>query len=460
MSKASRVDITRGPILKSILIYSLPIMAGSLIQVLFNAADLMVLGNMAGETADIAVASVGATSSIVNLLVTSFVGLSAGVSAVLARCIGQRDEARASRVVSTSVISALALGAILSVVAVLLSGTMLEVTECPEDCFSGAKIYIDIYAIGIPFIMVYNFGAAIIRTSGDTQKPFIYLVVGGVLNVVLNFVFCLILEQKVAAVAIATVASQTLSCVLVVIHLLSMKGPCGISIKKLSFSFKELVGMLKIGGPCAFNSALFSLSNLQMQTELNSYEELAIAGNAAASSIEGFVGAITGGFNAATVPFVGQNIGAGNKERVRRSITCCAVLSFSCALIISLSLFSLAEPLLSLYLPEKPEAIEYGIARMKHVLLFYGIAALYNTFVSAMQAFGYSFIPMLNSILTVLVFRIFWLEFIYPPLDAANRSINNLFVCYTFSWTLSLIAHTTMFIIVYTRYSRGKIKKI
>lgn len=455
--KSKNIDITGGPIVKSVTAYALPVILGTLVQVLFNSADLMVVGNMADE---VAVASVGATGSVVNLLVNTFVGLSVGVNAVLARCLGNNDEARAKRVVGTSLISALALGLMVMALCFCVSGYFLEITDCPDDCFGGAELYLDIYAIGIPAIMVYNFGAAIIRTSGDTVRPFIYLVIAGILNVAFNFLFCIILEQKVAAVAIATVLSQLIACVLVLIHIFRLKGSCGISVKRLSFSFRELGGILKIGAPCAFNSALFSLSNIQIQATLNSYGTEAIAGSSAAGTIQQFISSINTGFNASTVPFVGQNIGAGNKKRVGQSVRACFLLSTSLTFAFSVIFYLLGEPILALYLPKSPESVEYGMLIMRYSVLCYLVPVAYNVFVSAMQAFGYSFIPMINSIITVLGFRIIWLTYIYPKLDAANHVIDNLYVCYPISWTLSLLAHMTMFFIIYVRYKKGKVKQI
>ena len=277
---------------------------------------------------------------------------------------------------------------------------------------------------------------------------------------VLNIVLCLILDNKVVAVAVATTASQVVGAVLTFVHLLRLEGFCKFDFKRISFSWQELSAIVKVGAPCAFNSALFSLSNVQMYSAINSYGTAATAGNAAAGNIETLIGSFTTGFNTATVPFVGQNVGAGKPERVKRSIMCCLLLSATISLISSVSLYSFGEHALALYLPDSPEGIEFGLSRMKFVLLFYVIAATYSIFVSALQAFGYSFIPMMNSIITVLVFRVLWLELIYPRLDAVKHTIDNVFLCYTISWSLSLIAHFTMFMIVYTRYKKGKVKSI
>lgn len=457
MLKKSKVDITGGPILKTIIIFVIPIILGSLVQVAFNAADLIVVGNMGDEAA---VASVGAVSPITALLVNSFIGFSVGINAVLARAIGQRDEKRSVKVVSTSVIFSLALGAILMIGCFMFSEPLLRVTNCSEECIGGAKLYMDIYAIGIPAILLYNFSGAVIRSTGDTVKPFWYLVISGIVNVALNVVLCFVLDNKVAAVAIATTASQFVGAVLTFVHLLRLEGVCKFDFKCISFSWQELSAIVKVGAPCAFNSALFSLSNVQMYSAINSYGTAATAGNAAAGNIETLIGAFTTGFNTATVPFVGQNVGANKQERVKRSIMWCLVLSGVISLVSSVTLYAFGEYALALYIPDSPDGIAFGLSRMKFVLLFYVVAAVYNIFVSALQAFGYSFIPMMNSIITVLGFRVLWLELIYPRLDAVKHTIDNVYMCYTISWTLSLIAHFTMFIIIYTRYRKGKVKSI
>ena len=457
MKMRSKVDITGGPILKSIIIFAIPIMLGALVQVAFNAADLIVVGNMGDEAA---VASVGAVSPIANLLVNSFVGFSAGINAVLARSLGQRDEKRTARVVSTSVIFSVALGAILMIGCFIFSEPLLIVTNCSEECIEGAKIYMNIYAMGIPAILLYNFSGAIIRSTGDTVKPFLYLVISGIVNVVLNIILCFVLDNKVVAVAVATTASQLVGAVLTFVHLLKLGGICKFDFKNIIFSWHELLAIVKVGGPCAFNSALFSLSNVQMHSAINSYGTAATAGNAAASNLETLVSSFTTGFSTATVPFVGQNVGAGKPERVKKSIMCCFALSFVISLISSLSIYSLGEHALALYLPDSSDGVEFGLSRMKFVLLFYVIASTYNIFVNSMQAFGYSFIPMLNSIITVLGFRVLWLELIYPRLDAVRHTIDNVYMCYTISWSLSFLAHMTMFIIVYIRYKKGKVKLI
>ena len=424
MLKAKNVDITGGPILKSIITYSIPVIIGALIQQLFNAADLMVLSNMAAEAEkDIVVSSVGATSHITSLLVNTFIGVSAGASVLVARMLGQKDDRRAKNVSNTAIITAVTLGVIMATVCILTADGFLTATNCPAESFEGAKLYLDIYSLGIPFILFYNFGAAIIRTSGDTQRPLYYLMAAGILNVVLNIILCFILTQKVAAVAIATTASQMLSAICVCVHLVRMQGPCKLEIKKLTFSFEELKNIIKIGFPAAVNSALFSLSNLQIASEVNAYGSAAIAGSTAATSLENIAVAVSSGFNSATLPFVGQNVGAEKPDRVRKSILCCILLSGISNFIISGSIYIFRDICLAPYLPNGGYAVEFATVKLLYVIVPYFLASMFSTFTSSMQAFGYSFVPMINSIACVLGFRVGWMSLVYPQILAAIAAL-------------------------------------
>ena len=457
MLKAKNIDITGGPLLKSIILYAVPVIIGALIQVSFNTADLLVLGN---KGTDVDFAAVGATSQIIILLVNTFVGLTSGVSSVLARCLGQKDDSRTKSVVNTAVITSAALGLLIALALFFSADFFLDATDCPLDCFAKASLYIKLYSIGVIPMMIYNFVAAILRTTGDTTRPLVYIIIAGIVNVVLNYVLCSVLTEKVAAVAIATAASQFVGAFFTMRLLMKTSGPCKFSLKSLSYSFKELWKMVKIGLPVGINSALFSLSNLQIQAAINSYGSAATAGAGASSSIDGLVLSCANSFNSATIPFVGQNIGAENRKRVRNSIIICAVLASTVGTVLGNLSYIFGEELLALYLPKSPEAVAFGMVRMKYIVCFYGISMIYNVIASSMNAFGYSTVPMINSIVTVLGFRVVWMEFIYPNLDAANRVIDNLYLCYPISWTLCLVAHSIAFAIVYSRYKRGHVNKV
>lgn len=451
--KSKEIDILHGPLLSSILRYSLPVMLGSLIQVLFNAADLMVVGQMGSEQS---VAAIGATAPIVGLLVTSFVGLSGGTNIILARYLGGDDRENAHKTVDTSMIASVGIGLILTVVGILFAGDFLRLTACPDTCFEDSKSYLILYFSGIPAIMLYNFGSSIIRVTGDSKRPLYYLIASGLLNVVLNVIFCLILERKVLAVGIATLASQCLGAGLVTLHIARMTGPCHMDLRALRFDGKILGKILRYGAPCALTTSLYALSNLQIQSAINAYGDAGIAGSAAASSIEGMVVAFTGSFGVAALAFIGQNLGAGNSHRVRSIILYCLSLGIGFGLVLGLGLYALGRPLLGLYVPGREQAVEYGLIRMKYILAFYAVASVNTVLVSSQQAFGHSAVPMLTSVLSILGVRVLWMAFVYPN----HMTYDWLFLCYTVTWCLSMLVHIITFGIIFIRYRHGHVKAL
>ncbi len=458
MQKAKNIKITEGSILISMIRYTIPIILGSILQVAFHAADLMVVGKM-GTNAD--TAAVGAIGPITTLFVNSAVGLSLGSKIMLSRALGKKDEKRTKDIVNTSILGSFFLGIIIMLAVLIFSKPLLIATECPEACFDKALLYLRIYSISIPCILLYNYAAALIRAAGDSDTPFNYLVIAGITNVIMNVVFCFILDNKVIAVAIATVISVLLKTVLASVYLIRSNGPVRFSFRELSFSGRELLPILKLGLPSAFNSSLYSISNLQMITEINSYGEFATSGNAAASSLEGLVSAFYGGLMASITIFVAQNLGAGKKERVKKSIITAQMLGLVSSLILGVGCYLLGEFLLGLYLPGNELGISFGMVRMKYLMIWQFVSSIFGIFVNAMQAFGYSVVPMINSMITVLLFRVVWLEWIYPPLiDNYGRNIKYLYACYTVSWLLSLVVHTVTFAIIYRKYVKGKLKSL
>lgn len=460
MFRSKTVDVVRGPLLSSIIRYSLPVMIGSLIQVLFNAADLMVLGNFAGG---IATAAVGATGPIVGLIVNSVIGLSGGTNVILARAVGAGDSSRVRKIVDTSLITAVVLGFVMMGVGLSVSGWFLRITDCPVECIDGAKLYINIYFCGLPAILIYNYGAAIIRVSGDSERPLYYMIASGILNVVMNLVLCIVLEQKVAAVAIATLLSQVLGAVLVVRRLIVAEGDIRVNFKKLSFSAKELKNIMVVGIPCAVNNSLYNISNLQIQSAINSFGPEAIAGGSAAASVEGIVSSFTGAFSVSTLAFVGQNIGVGDRQRVKKSIIYCSVLSVLLGVILGDGLFLVGKHVLALYIPGEELAIQYGLVRMTYILAIYFVAGLNGVLSSTVQAFGHTALPMINGIATTLLFRVVWMTFIYPYLPVSGdgvKDIHNLYSCYSWSWGLNLAFNAIIFFFIYRAYKKGHVKNV
>lgn len=443
------VDVTGGPLTRSILTYSFPVMLASLIQVLFNAADIMVLGNMASQEA---VAAVGVTGPIVSLVVTSFVGLSGGTNVLLARYLGAVDRHHSHACVDTSLLMAFFIGMVIAVGGWFLSPALLRSIDCPPNCLADATLYLRLYFLGAPAIMLYNFAATVIRVSGNSTQPLFYMIYSGLLNVGMNILLCFLMAEKVAAVAIATLISQMLGAALTLRHLWHVEGLCQVRLREMTFSFPELGGILGIGLPCALNSAMFSISNLQIQSAINAYGEAAIAGNTATGSVEGLAYAFANAFGVAALAFVGQNIGAGNRERVRATVRQCLLFGFLVGGVLGLGLFLCGRGILSLYLPGEESAIAYGYVRMRYVLAFYFIAGTRVVLDSVLQAFGHSLLSALNGIVTVFLFRIFWMTEVYP----LYMTIDNLYLCYTVSWILGILVAAVSTAIVFCRYMRGR----
>lgn len=453
--KAKSIDATEGRILPKIFLYAIPLILSTLIQQLFNAVDLVVLGNMAD---DIAVASVGATTSIVALLVTSFVGLASGTRVVLARQIGARDNENVRKTTDTSLILAVGIGVVLAIVGFLAAPWFLRITNCPEECLEGALIYIRIYVCAAPFILFYNFGASAVTASGDTQRPLYYVMIGGVTNIVLNIILCLILPQKVVAVAVATVASQVICAFLIGKRMLVMEGPCRVVVKEMRFFMSALGNILRFGLPMMLTNALFPLSNLQIASAINSFGYLATAGNSAASTIENVLSATSGPFGTTAATFIGQNIGAQKPHRVKKSFYQCLLWSVLIGGTIGVLTFFTGKLWLGLIVGQGNSiAIKFGMVRMSCTTLFYIVNCVNAVYANALQAHGYSSFSAINSIFCVFIFRIIWMQGLYP-LCSEMPTYERFFVvtvCFIVSWVLRMIVNLIAFGVVRLKYSRG-----
>ena len=458
------IDFTAGKLTPLIITYAIPLILSGLVQTFFNAADMAVLGAFDKSADSSAVGAVGATGAIVGLLVNSFIGLSGGTNVLLARSVGARDDERSQKIVGSSLVLAVVIGFCMVGIGMLSAPWFLRVTGCPDNCYGGALTYLYIYVAAAPAILIYNFGAAIIRVSGDSRSPFIYILISGVANVILNFVFCIILRQKVAAVAIATLVSNAIGAVLTVMHLLRLKeGPCRVNIRELQFSARETANIVVLGLPTAFTSALYSISNLQIQSAINSFGSSASAGNSASAQVETFISTIVNSISTTAMVAVGQNIGAEERGRVKGSIIRCLIINFIAALSLGMLALALGRPLLRIFVPNDAMAVEIGMVRLVCLLSLYAFMAVDNTLSNSIRAFGYTMLPMYNSMVTVILFRTVWMNFIYPNMTFIGdpvKDIFNVYVCYMISWTMSLVVQIIFFIFIYSRYMKGKGKKI
>lgn len=447
-----KLDLTEGKVTPTIFRYCIPIILGSLLQVMFNMADKIVLGQMAGGDA---VASVGACSTICLMIVNFFVGLGGGVTVILARAIGARDHDRSRLIIGTAVLASAALGIFAMLIALPLARPLLELTKCPPECFDGAITYITIYYCSVPAIIVYNFGASILRVSGDSRRPTVYLIWAGLLNVVLNVLLCFLLRQKVAAVAFATMASQTLGAVLVVRRLTRLEEDVRLDFRTIRFDRRVFFQILRYGIPSGFTSSLYCIANLQIQSGINSFGSAAIAGNSAGGDIEGLLAAFTSGFSHGTLAMTGQSIGADKRNRVRSSFWYTMLWSTAVTSVLAAVVMIFRVPLVRLFVPDMPEALPFAMSRMYHVTALYTINAVNAIFSAFLNAFGYTLFTMISSLLSTILFRTIWMQLIYPR----NPTFDNIMLCFTIAWLISLAALGTMTAIVYVRYNRGKMKK-
>ena len=448
MKKRSQNMLT-GPLLPAVIQYTIPIILTSVLQLLFNAADLVVVGRFCGS---VSVAAVGSTTAITNLLVNFFIGLSVGTGVTVAHGIGSRREDVVHNTVHTALPVALLAGVFLTVVGVCFSETFLRMMGTPENVLKLSAVYMKIYFAGITFTMVYNFCAAILRAAGDTKSPLMFLTFAGVINVVLNFVFVIFFHMNVAGVALATTIAQGISAVLVVIALMRRTDECRLYLKKMRIHKPQLSKMLRIGLPAGAQSAMFSISNVLIQSSINSFGDILMSGNAAAGNIEGFVYASINAFHQTSVNFIGQNAGAGQYDRVKKTLFCC----LGCAAVTGLTLGGLAflfgEPLLSLYITDSAEAIGYGMLRLSIVSATYLICGLMDVTTGALRGLGESFVPMLISVLGVCGIRIGWIYTVFQI--PAFHTPESLYISYPVSWMVTFAFQIAAFFLVYRKQKR------
>lgn len=442
-------NMLSGPLFLNIVQYTIPIILTSILQLLFNAADLVIVGRFCGS---VSVAAVGATGSITNLLVNFFIGLSVGAGVTVAHGLGSHEDTVVHNTVHTALPVALVSGVVLTIIGISFSGTFLQMMGTPENVLPLSTVYMQIYFAGITFTMVYNFCAAILRAAGDTKSPLVFLSLAGVVNVVLNVVFVTAFHMNVAGVALATTISQGISAVLVVIALMRRTDACRLTLKKMRFHRIQLAKMLRIGLPAGIQSSLFSISNVLIQSSVNSFGDIFMSGNAAASNIEGFVYVSLNAFHQTAVNFIGQNAGAKQYKRVYRTLWICLGLVAVVGLSLGALAYSLGPTLLSFYITDSQEAIGYGMVRLAYICLPYFICGLMDVSTGALRGLGASFVPMVISILGVCGLRIGWIYTIFQL--PAFHTPQCLYFSYIVSWTVTFLFQIVSFIIVYRKHIR------
>ena len=439
-----------GPLFSGIMLYTIPIILTSVLQLLFNAADLVVVGQYCGS---ISVAAVGATSSITNLIVNLFVGLSVGAGVTVAHALGGNDREAAYRTVHTAIPAALVSGVILTVIGVCCSGSFLTLMGTPENVLPLSTVYMQIYFAGITFTMIYNFCASILRAAGDTKSPLIFLSIAGVINVVLNVIFVRYFNMNVAGVALATVISQGISAVLVVIALMRRTDACGLHLSQLRFYKPQLVKIIRIGLPAGIQSSLFAISNVIIQASVNSFGDILMSGNAAANTIEVFIYATVNSFHQTAVNYIGQNTGAGQFKRVYRTLWICLGCVCAIGLAAGGAAYFFGPELLSIYITDSAEAITYGMLRLQIMCMTYFLCGMMDVSTGALRGMGSSVTPMIISILGVCGIRIGWIYTIFQL--PAFHTPEWLYISYPVSWLVTFLCQLMVFLIVYFRNTRS-----
>lgn len=447
--KEQSMRMLQGPLLPAIISYTVPIILTSILQLLFNAADLVIVGRWCGS---VAVAAVGATGAITNLIVNLFVGLSIGSGVTMAHALGGRDSGGAHRTVHTTLPVALISGVILTVVGVLLSEPLLRLMGNPGDVLPFAAKYMRIYFCGITFTMVYNFCASLLRAAGDTRSPLIFLTLAGVINVVMNILFVTRLGMDVDGVALATVISQGVAAVLVVIAMIRRKDDSHLDLGKLRIYKYELLKIVRIGLPAGFQSSMFSISNVLIQSSVNSFGSVVMSGNAAAGNIEGFIWAAMNAFHQTAVNFTGQNMGARRYDRIRMILWCCLGSTTVVGLVLGGLAYIFGPQLLSIYITDSAEAIDYGMLRMAYMCIPYCLCGMMDVSSGSLRGLGSSFTPMLISVLGICGIRIAWIYTVFQI--PRFHTIDALFASYPISWAITYAAQLFAFLTIFNKFRR------
>ena len=446
------IDMTSGSLFLKILVFSLPLAAMGILQLLYNAADLIVVSNFSSDKE--ALGAVGSTSTLINLVVNLFMGLSVGTNVLCAHLYGAKDHKRMSDVVHTSIAISFISGLVLGIFGFFFAGTLLHLMHNDLEL---SKTYLKIYFIGLPFNMLFNFAAAILRAVGDTKRPLYYLTISGLINVLLNLLFVIVFKMSVGGVALATIISQFISCVLTMITLYRTKESYQFRFKKLKISGSVLKQIAKVGLPAGIQSSIFSISNVIIQSSVNLYGYIGMNGNTAAQSVEGFVYTSMNSVYHAALAFAGQNYGAKNTKNIKKVTLYSLIIVTGIALIMGGTLFLFGKSVLSIY-TKVPEEIEIGYIRLHYLCLPYFLCGIMDVMVGILRGIGFSTLPMLVTIIGVCGFRIAWIYTVfYSIADFGDAStLNYLYISYPISWIITFLAH----LICYFTAGRKELKKL
>lgn len=449
MKKSHSIDMCSGSLGRKILRFALPLMAANVLQTLFNLADVIVVGKFAGDLSQAAVTS---TTSMVNLMLAIFMGLSGGANVVIARALGAKEDEKVDDIVHTCILLGLVCGAVLTVVGLVLSPWLLTLIKSPDNVRVLSITYLRIYFLGVPATLSYNFASAILRANGDTKRPMYFLILAGIINVVLNLISVIGLHMGVAGVAIATVVSQYVSAYLVVRCLQREDGALHLDLSRLRIRWAALGQIARIGIPAGLQASLFSLSNTVIQSSVNSldameqYKDVVIAGSGAAMTIEGICYTFPGAFFYTAMPFVSQNYGAKRLDRVDRSFLWCHLYSFLVAMLVSLVTVSASGPLMSLFTND-PAVVAQGQIRIRMIISMLFLGSAMDVCTATLRGMGWSILPMFVTLAGVCGLRLVWIATVFR----ADPCPENIYIAYPITWAVTTMAHLVTFLVARKR---------
>ena len=436
-----------GTIMDKLISFALPLMLSGILQLMFNAVDIIVVGRFSGSEA---LAAVGSTTALINIFTNLFIGISLGANVLAARFYAAGRHKEMSKTVHTAILFALISGIVMAFVGVVMAKGALELMGTPDDVINLSSLYMRIYFLGMPFFMLYNYGAAILRAVGDTKRPLFFLIISGVTNALLNMFLVIEFHMGVAGVAIATVVSQMISCVLVLSCLYKTDASYKLSFSKLAIEKEYLLQIFQVGVPAGIQSVVINFSNALLQSSVNSFGSIAMAGYTAANNILGFLYVSINSVSQACMSFTSQNYGVGKYKRMDRILIDCLILSVSIALVIGCGAYFFGNQILQIY-TEEPEVIRCGVEILSITTVPYFLCGIMDLFPGALRGMGYSTVPMILSIIGTVGTRILWIFVFFPQ----HRSLYFLFISYPGSWAATIVMQVICFFLVRRHVRQG-----
>lgn len=445
------IDMCNGTIMDKLISFALPLMLSGMLQLMFNAVDIIVVGRFSGSRA---LAAVGSTTALINVFTNLFIGISLGANVLAARFYAAGKEKEMSDTVHTAIAIAIISGLIMAFVGLVFSKGALELMDTPEDVIGQAALYMRIYFIGMPFFMLYNYGAAVLRAVGDTKRPLMFLIVSGCINAVLNLILVIGFSLSVVGVAVATVISQMISCILVLRCLYKSEGSYQLRFSKLKINKKYMIQIFQVGVPAGIQSTVINFSNVLLQSSVNSFGSVAMAGYTAANNILGFLYQSINSVTQACMSFTSQNYGVGKYKRMDRVLADCMILTVAVSLIFGCSAYFFGNYILRIYTSDA-EVIKCGLEILSITTVPYFLCGIMDLFPGALRGMGYSAVPMILSVIGTVGMRVLWIYAVFP----SNRSLYVLFISYPASWGITIVMQVICYIFVRKKV-HGKIKNI